>query len=62
MGYQIYKFQNVSSFSNEKPTIEIDDSHPNWLAIFHDWKMGKNPTDSNEWKKGIFALTKRIDG
>lgn len=59
MGYVIYKLQNVSQWdSNNNPTVEISDIALNWIESLNNWRNGKNPTDSPEWKKGIFAITK----
>lgn len=60
MGYVIYKIQNVSNYSKEKPTIVIKEGDPGWEEALACWKDGKNPTDSKFWKKGIIALTKPI--
>ena len=57
MGYVVCKFQNASG-PDAKPTIVIDETHPEWEEILERWKDGKNPTDSKEWKKGVFACTK----
>lgn len=59
MTYSIYKLQNVSSFpGNPLPTISIEIGQPEWEDALKSWKSGKNPTDSSEWKKGVFAITK----
>ena len=55
--YEIVKLQNCSNFSNQKPTIVITKTDPEWQTTFDRWINGKHPTDSVEWKKGIFAIT-----
>ena len=60
MGYKVCAFQNVSGFSGEVPTIYIDETDPNWDEIYETWKSGANPTPDPKWKKGVFALTKKI--
>lgn len=58
MGYRIHKLQNASSFpGNPDPTIVIEEGQPGWEEALLAWKSGKSPTDSPEWKKGVFALT-----
>lgn len=53
----ITKLQNSSNFpGNTKPTIVIDINDENWKEAYANWLSGKNPTDSIEWKKGVFAL------
>ena len=61
MGYVICKLQNVSGWSNEKPDVMIDDTHPDWDEILKRWASGKPPTDSKFWKKGVIACTKVKD-
>jgi hypothetical protein len=55
MGYQVIKFQNVPK--GDIPTICIEKGSPIWELAYKNWISGKDPTDSKEWKKGIFALT-----
>lgn len=55
MPYKISTLQNTSSFSDEKPTIVIQKHTPEWDNAYQNWIIGKNPTDSPEWKKGVFA-------
>jgi hypothetical protein len=59
MGYKIVKLAN--SCGSKTPTISISESDPDWQESLEKWKKGKNPTDSPEWKKGVFALTKLIE-
>jgi hypothetical protein len=42
-----------ASFNSEH-TIRITEEDPEWTQAYTNWKAGKNPTDSKEWKKGIF--------
>jgi hypothetical protein len=58
--YKVYKFQNTSNFSGEKPSIEIDDGHSNLESTLKNWIQGKNPTDDPKWKVGVFAIFKLI--
>lgn len=61
MGYQIVKLQNTSDWdTTQKPTITITNKDDGWGIAYPNWLDGKNPTDSKEWKKGIFAITKEI--
>ncbi len=54
--------QNSSDWDEQKPTIKIANSDPQWTDAYNNWKNGKNPTDSKEWKKGIFlTFTKAED-
>ena len=46
--------QNKSSWDTDKPTIIINHSDPNWHEAYENWRNGKNPTNSPEWKKGVF--------
>lgn len=58
--YKIVKLQNQSGyFGNSPPTIVIHENDDGWNEAFENWKTGKNPTNSTEWKKGVFALTKQ---
>jgi hypothetical protein len=59
MGYKVYKLQNTSGFSSEKPSIIIQKGDPGWEIAYNKWLRGENPTDSELWKYGIFACTKR---
>ena len=58
MAYSIKTLQNVSGSSNcgEKPTIVIEKGSPQWEMAYENWKQGKFPTASPEWKKGVFAI------
>jgi len=56
MGYEPKALQNVSGYSGEEPTIRIDEGSPEWDTAFTRWLDMKNPTDSPEWKKGVFLL------
>lgn len=59
MGYQIVKLQNTSgSPGNEMPTIVIEIDDKEWDQAYANWLSGKNPTNSKEWKRGIFACTR----
>ncbi len=58
MGYRINKLANASGYPGNPPaTITIVDSDPKWAEAYTNWLSGKNPTDSPEWKKGVFAST-----
>jgi hypothetical protein len=54
---KIVALQNVSDWAEEIPTIKITIFDAGWSEAFENWKKGKNPTDSLEWKKGVFAIT-----
>lgn len=59
--YVIVALQNSSSFpGNPAPTIKISVGDDGWENAYHNWKSGLNPTDSVEWKKGVWAITKRM--
>lgn len=58
-GYTIYKLQNTPN--SEIPTISIQQGDPQWEEAINNWQNMKNPTNSPEWKKGVFALTKEIE-
>ena len=57
MAYAVYKIQNTSELSGDKPDIVITKGDPEWDEAFEAWKQWKNPTDSKLWKKGVFACT-----
>lgn len=38
-------------------TIEIHEDFPDWEAAHAAWLSGKPPTNSPEWKKGVFMVT-----
>jgi hypothetical protein len=49
--------QNASNFpGNPIPTIVIKKGDDEWEQAYKNWLIGKNPTDSEEWKKGVFAV------
>jgi hypothetical protein len=50
--------QNASICSNkpEPPTIRIIEGEDGWEAAYNSYIAGKNPTDSPEWKKGVYML------
>jgi len=58
------KLQNVGTLMSEKykenPTIVIKNDDPEWENAFNNWKQGKPPTDSPEWKKGVYLIFKHI--
>jgi hypothetical protein len=61
MGYKIIKLQNASDYpGNPTPTVEISILDDGWDVAYSNWLSGKNPTESKEWKKGVFALTELI--
>lgn len=60
MGYKIYKIQNDSNWSKDKPTISIDESDPNWEEALNNYINGKPPTKDPKWKKGTWGITKKI--
>ena len=55
MAYRIVTLQN--SPSKEEPTIKIVLGDLEWQDAYKNWIAGENPTDSLEWKKGVFAIT-----
>lgn len=56
-GYSVYKLQNVSQNSSEKPDVVITKDDEGWPIAYGNWLDGKPPTDSPHWKSGVFALT-----
>ncbi|KKN91173.1 hypothetical protein LCGC14_0220390 [marine sediment metagenome] len=62
VGYEVYKIQNTSDWSGQKPTVIITENDPGWEEAHARWLDMKNPTDSPEWKKGVIAITKRKEG
>lgn len=60
MPYKINYISNTSTWSGENPTIEVKETDPNWNETYENWKQGKNPTDSKEWKKGVFATERKL--
>lgn len=51
----IIKIANKSGWDQDKPTIMIQQGDLGWEEAYQNWLNGKNPTDSPEWKKGVFA-------
>ena len=51
----ITKIQNIPTWDIGEPTIKIIASDGNFNSAYMNWVSGKNPTDSPEWKKGVFA-------
>lgn len=50
-----YKFlQNAPR--NKVPTIVISQKDKSWELAYEEWLNGKNPTNSLEWKLGVFML------
>lgn len=55
--YKIIALQNASNYpGNPKPTIVIKMFDEAFGQALENWKNGKTPTDSEEWKKGVFAI------
>ena len=61
MGYKVVTLQNKSEWDIEKPTICIHQGDPEWEEAIAAWRMGKPPTTSKDWKKGVFAITKEVE-
>lgn len=68
MGYKIYKLTNDTAWNKPgpdnlwvepSPTIQIEIGDNGWEEALANYLSGKNPTDSKEWKKGVFAHTKQ---
>lgn len=53
MKNKIKSLQNKSDWDEEKPTIIIKPTDPEWEEAYQNWINGKNPTSSPEWKKGV---------
>lgn len=43
------------------PTIRIVQGESTWDLAYTNWLAGKNPTDSLEWKKGVYLHFEQID-
>ena len=43
------------------PTIRIVREDVNWNDAYANWLAGKNPTDSPEWKKGVYLHFEQIE-
>lgn len=60
MPYKPAKLQNTptqDAYGNPfHPTIVITEEDSLWKEAFESWKNGKNPTNSKEWKKGVFLI------
>ena len=51
---RLIKLQNCPSI--ESPTICIHIEDEEWVEAYENWLDGKHPTNSPEWKKGVFAI------
>jgi hypothetical protein len=52
----IATLQNESNWTGKQPTICIkNDGSPEWKEAYENWLEGKNPTNSPEWKRGVYA-------
>lgn len=62
MPYEITSLSNSNpqGIPFTAPTILIKKGDKEWNKAFENWLKGKPPTDSPEWKKGIFAATIEI--
>jgi hypothetical protein len=61
MGYEVYKFSNVSAYTNDVADIEVNKEDANWDEAYSNWIAGKNPTNHPAWKKGVFASTRKME-
>ena len=60
MPCEIVKLSNASSYPGNPPaTIEISKQDANWVEAYGNWRIGKNPTDSPEWKKVLSLIRKK---
>lgn len=41
-------------YGGNKPTIQIVEGTPEWDQAYKNWLQNKTPTDSPEWKLGVF--------
>jgi len=57
--FQISALQNVSNWSGEEPSIKISVGDSDWNEALSNWRAGKNPTNSPEWKKAVVATFKK---
>ena len=61
MGYQIVAIQNSSDWPGNPPhTIVIKRGDDGWEQAYKNWLAGKHPTNSEEWKKGVCAISELI--
>lgn len=52
--FELVGLQNAPSAG--LPSIAIKPTDAQWLAAYKAWLAGENPTDSAEWKKGVFLV------
>lgn len=63
MFYSPYCLANSSSFpGNKPPTIQIFITDENWDTAFSNYLSGKVPTESIEWKCGVFLWFLEVYG
>jgi hypothetical protein len=56
--------QNSSICNTDKPTpptLRIVQGEPAWNDAYKNWLGGKNPTDSPEWKAGVYLHFEPIE-
>lgn len=56
--------QNTSiciPFQAVSPTIKLLQGEVGWDEAYANWLAGKNPTDSPEWKKGVYLHFEQIE-
>ncbi len=58
----VVRIQNTSDWDEVTPTISVQKGDPNWDESYKNWLDGKNPTNSSEWKKGIFGCFTLVEG
>jgi len=56
---KIHVIQNA--LRDDTPTIRITELDPEWEKAHNTWIMGKNPTDSPEWRKGVISFWETIE-
>lgn len=55
---QYKSLQNKSDWDKDKPTICIEPNNPIWPTALNNWVNGLTPTDSKEWKSGVYMTFK----
>ena len=67
MMYKPKSLQNAFDWSDTHlmpgyvpPTIVITVDSPEWPEAYQNWRTGKDPTDSPEWKKGVIMTFQKV--
>ena len=58
--YKPSKLQNAGSWTGDEPTIIISSTDAGWDEAYGKWSKGQNPTNSPDWKKGVFLCFEEV--